>query len=77
MFGINVEYKKDGAVRFPEFTAQLKDKKIFAVCDINTEKYLLPLLDELKPTVKDIRVLTFHDEELVPDEHAYGKMEEE
>jgi len=77
MFGINVEYKKDGKVRFPEFTKEIEGKKIFAVSDVNTEKYLLPLLEEIKPFVKDIRTLTFSDEELVPDEHAYGKMEEE
>ena len=41
MFGINVEYKKDGAIRFPEFTQNIKDKNVLAVADVNTEKYLI------------------------------------
>ncbi len=76
MFGINVEYKKDGALRFPEFTENIKGKSVLAVADINTEKYLLPLLDEIKPFIKDVELLVFDAEELVPDEDAYGKMEE-
>lgn len=76
MFGINVEYKKDGALRFPEFTQNIKGKSVLAVADVNTEKYLKGLLEEIKGELKDVEVLIFSDEELVPDESAYNKMEE-
>ena len=76
MFGINVEYKKEGAFRFPEFTQNIKGKSVLAVADINTEKYLKGLLDEIKGELKAVDVLIFPDEELVPDESAYNKMEE-
>lgn len=76
MFGINVEYKKDGAIRFPEFTQNIKDKNVLAVADVNTEKYLKGLLDEIKGELKSVEVLIFPDEELIPDENAYDKMAE-
>ncbi len=77
MFGINVEYKNKVGPSYPIFNQNVKDKKVLAVCDVNTEKFFLPLLEEIKPIVKEIKFLKFDDEELVPDETAYGRMEKE
>ncbi len=77
MFGINVEYKVDGSSRFPKFTENIKGKNILAVADVNTEKYLYPLIEEIKAYAGKIDVLIFPDEELVPDEPVYGKIAEQ
>ena len=76
MFGINVEYKQAGDLRFPKFVENIKGKSVLAVADVNTEKYLLPLLEEIKSYIKDVEVLIFPDEELVPDEPVYDKIAE-
>ena len=66
MYGINVEYKT-GKGTYPEFYGFAAGKKIFAFCDLNTEKFLLPLTEALAPTAT-VTVYTVPEDEPIPTE---------
>ena len=66
MYGISVEYKnKEGL--YPDFYNFAAGKRIFAFCDLNTEKFLLPIVSELK-NVATVTVYTIPELEPVPTE---------
>ena len=66
MYGISVEYKsKEGL--YPDFYNFAAGKRIFAFCDLNTEKFLLPIVNELK-NIATVTVYTGPELEPIPTE---------
>lgn len=67
MYGINVEYKTaEGG--YPEFFHFAKGKSVFAFCDLNTEKFLLPIVEAIKSEAVSVTVYTIPEAEPVPTE---------
>ena len=65
MYGINVEYKNHEG-KYPEFYKSAKNKRVYAFCDVNTQKFLVPIVEELREIATDVAVRVFPFEELVP-----------
>lgn len=72
MYGINVEYKNElGA--YPEFYNFAAGKKVFAFCDMNTEKYLLPIVEAIK-NIANVTVYTIPELEPIPTEELCNEI---
>lgn len=69
MYGINAEYK-NSLGKYPLFFEHIKGKKVFAVSDINTDKYMRDFLPHILPFACEVKKLVFEDRELIADEKA-------
>ncbi|MBQ9115541.1 MAG: sn-glycerol-1-phosphate dehydrogenase [Clostridia bacterium] len=67
MYGITVEYKNEDG-RFPALLSMASGKRVLGFCDLNTHKYLLNLIDQLKDAVKTANIHLIPCEEPVPDQ---------
>ena len=73
MYGINVEYRSEKGT-YPEFYRFAEGKKIFAFCDLNTEKHLAPVAEALKSIASAVTVCVIPEEEPVPTEELCNDM---
>ena len=69
---INVEYI-NAEKHFPVFEERIKGKKLSIICDVNTEKYADRIIADISGCAREIRKICFYEDELVPDEHVYGR----
>ena len=69
---INVEYI-NAEKHFPVFEEHIKGKKLSVICDMNTEKYADRIIADINGCAREIKKICFYEDELVPDEHVYGR----
>ena len=73
MYGVNVEYKTENG-NYPAFYAYAEGKKVFAFCDLNTEKFLLPVTETLKNKNCSVTVYTVPEKEPIPTEELCNEI---
>ena len=70
-FGIRAEYKQEGG--FPAFLSRMQGKDVMVLCDLNTQKYALPMLASLRAAGVTARLFVLEEREPVADEE-YNKL---
>lgn len=71
---INIEYVDENK-NYPVFLGKIKDKRICIVSDKNTRVFAFDIAKKIEENGGVVFHANFDEEELIPDEHAYGEVE--